>query len=114
MVIDFQAVNSLAPLALVTTEEAEPLLEQLDPPRRAIVLMALLALVLVGLFLVAFVMIGARWVRRLAGRGLRRTDASKPARDDSWRSALRDALPNGKTDATVSLDKPSDETRVDE
>jgi hypothetical protein len=44
---------------------AEAGLLRLDPPTRARVLMALLGIILVGMFLLAFVLIGARWVRRL-------------------------------------------------
>ncbi len=44
----------------------EPLLHRLDPVLRAQVLMALLGLVLLGLVLVLLVMIGGRYVRRLA------------------------------------------------
>lgn len=113
MVINLQGVNGLGLVALVTEEAAEPLIERLDPPRRAIVLMALLGLVLTGVVLVACVMIGGRWVRRLSGRGVRRTDVSKGPSDQQWRSVLRDVLPEEKTDATVSIDKPTDETRVD-
>lgn len=47
------------------TPLAEAGLLRLDPPTRARVLMALLAIILVGIFLLAAVLIGARWVRRL-------------------------------------------------
>ncbi|TWT95954.1 hypothetical protein Pla108_30310 [Botrimarina colliarenosi] len=39
----------------------------LDPPTRAVLLMALLAFVLLGLGLVAGAMLGGRWVRRIGG-----------------------------------------------
>jgi hypothetical protein len=45
---------------------AQQLWEALDPPRRASVVMALLGLVLLGVTLVACVMIGAHWVRRMS------------------------------------------------
>jgi hypothetical protein len=44
----------------------EPVLQRLDPPRRAAVVMALLGVVLTGLLLVAIAMLGAHWVRRQA------------------------------------------------
>ena len=47
-------------------DQQPPLLERLSPDLRAIVLMALAALVLVGLGLVGFVWLGGRHVRRLA------------------------------------------------
>ncbi len=57
-------VGSMLLLAVEQTDG--PVLERLDPPLRAAVVMALLALTLTGLFLVTFAMIGGRWVRRLA------------------------------------------------
>ena len=54
--------------------------ERLDPVRRAKLLMALLALLLVGMALMALVMVGARYVRRLARN---RTSAGR-AREDDW------------------------------
>jgi hypothetical protein len=52
--------------ALESADAAEPLIERLDPPRRAAVLMAILGLVLVGLLIVTCVMIAGRWTRRIA------------------------------------------------
>ncbi|MEN0109976.1 MAG: hypothetical protein AAF805_04570 [Planctomycetota bacterium] len=43
----------------------------LDPPTRAVLAMALLAFVLLGLGLMAGAMLGGRWVRRLGGDRLR-------------------------------------------
>jgi hypothetical protein len=67
-------------LHAAAASETEPLIDQLDPELRARVLMALLGLVLVGLALIAVVVMGARYVRRL-GRG-RSTHA--PVKDDAW------------------------------
>lgn len=46
--------------------QAKPALEQLDPPERAAVLMALLGLVLLGITLVVCTMLAGRWIRRYA------------------------------------------------
>jgi hypothetical protein len=72
-----------APLAvwpLAAAEQAEPLLMRLDPANRAKVLMALLALVLVGMGLVALAWIGGRRLRRVIKQPL------KPVRrlEDHW------------------------------
>jgi len=98
---------------LQTVLGARPLLERLDPPRRAVLLMALLGLVLTGVVLVACVMIGGRWVRRLAGRGVRPTATKKKAAPEPWREVLRESLPDAKTGDTVHLDRATDETRAD-
>lgn len=105
--------NHGASLGLLAVERAaEPVLEQLDPPRRAAVVMALLALVLTGVALVACVMIGARWVRRLAAHNVRPTPTGKSPGRQPWRDVLRKVLPDAKSSDTI-IDTPSDETRVD-
>ena len=49
------ALFGMSPGVLLAAEDAaEPVLERLDPPRRAAVVMALLALTLIGLFLIVF------------------------------------------------------------
>ena len=53
--------NALGPLSQV---EPAPML---DPPTRAVLLMALLAFVILGMGLIAGAMIAGRWVRRLGG-----------------------------------------------
>lgn len=61
-------LDSSLPLLLAQAAgaaEAAPI-ERLDPPTRAMVLMALVALVLTGLGLIGLTMIGARWMRRIA------------------------------------------------
>ena len=65
---------------LAAAEQAETMLMRLDPANRAKVLMALLALVLVGLGLVAFAWIGGRRLRRVIKQPL------KPMRrlEDQW------------------------------
>jgi hypothetical protein len=92
---------------------AEPVLQRLDPPRRAAVVMALLALTLVGVFLVAAVMIGAHWVRRLARREHGRTKHVARAENQRLRDALRPILPQTKSGETIVADRTRDDTIAD-
>jgi predicted PurR-regulated permease PerM len=105
-------------LVLVTLAQqpAEPVLERLDPPRRAAVIMALLALVLIGLLLVTFIMLGAHWVRRLArhkpGAGGHHAKDSA-AENQRLRESLKSMLPEVKTNDTVHFGRSSKETKMD-
>jgi ferric-dicitrate binding protein FerR (iron transport regulator) len=103
-----------AGLLLAAEEAAEAVLERLDPPRRAAVVMALLALTLIGLFLIVFTMVGGHWVRRLARhRPARTRRPGAEAPDDSQlRQALESVLPETKTDDTVQLGKAPNDTKV--
>jgi hypothetical protein len=99
-------------------QQKDPVLEQLDPPRRAAVVMALLALVLTGLFLVLTVMLGAHWVRRLARHrpGTHKTNNSTSvsiAQNERLRDALKSVLPEVKTNDTLHLGSAPGETKVD-
>ena len=100
---------------LAADDAAEPVLERLDPPRRAAVVMALLALTLVGLFLVILTMVGGHWVRRLArhrpARGLSSLDAGAPD-ESQLRQALESVLPEAKTDDTVQFKRTPSDTKV--
>jgi di/tricarboxylate transporter len=101
---------------LIAQQAADPVLEQLDPPRRAVVIMALLALVLTGMFLVTFVMVGAHWVRRMArhkpsARGANKAEAA--AQNSRLRDSLQIILPDSKTNDTVFLDITTKETKAD-
>lgn len=101
---------------LLARQSTEPVLEQLDPPRRALVLMALLGLVLTGLALVACAMIGAHWVRRLARHnpGPPRAAANEYATQNRrLRESLVSVLPEAKTDDTIQLGRSAGETKVD-
>jgi hypothetical protein len=60
--------------------EGQPLLARLTPQTRAIVLMALLALVLVGIGLIMMAILGGRHVLREA----RRLPGPTPRYDDAW------------------------------
>jgi hypothetical protein len=102
--------------ALAVQEPAQPLLERLDPPKRAAVLMTILGLVLTGLMLVAGVMIGAHWVRRMARHMPRRKDRTAQLATNSDRDATESpigTLPEAGTDRTVQIDAKSAETKID-
>jgi hypothetical protein len=91
-----------------------PVIERLDPPRRAAVLMALLAFLLLGLVLVACVMIGARWVRHLARQRRGSTANATAAENRRLREALHPVLPDGKGDETIVIDECTGDTRADD
>jgi hypothetical protein len=102
---------------VLAAESAGPALERLDPPRRAAVVMALLALVLTGLVLITCAMLGAHWVRRLARHkpGDRRTD---PTTTDAimnrrLRASLENILPGYKAGDTIHTDVSTKETKAD-
>jgi hypothetical protein len=104
------------PDLLLAEQTAAPLLERLDPPRRAAVVMALLALVLTGLLLVSIVMLGARWVRRQARHtpNSQRTNTHDRERGNPQLSErLREIVPEAKSDETVHIDRATSDTRVD-
>ncbi len=101
-------------LALLAVEESgERLIERLDPPRRAAVLMAILGLVLVGLTLVACVMIGGRWARRLARHELGPTKLTNNIENQRLRAALEPILPTGEAGETTVAQPTNDETVAD-
>jgi hypothetical protein len=101
---------------LLAAQTSKPVLEQLDPPRRAAVLMALLGLVLLGMLLVVCVMIGGHWVRRMARHrpGAAPHRAARSAEEDRrLRAALASVLPDVKTDDTLHLGKGAGDTKMD-
>jgi hypothetical protein len=113
-----RAMATLAPLrclkwgALAEQKLAEPLFERLDPPRRAAVVMALLAITIVGLFLVAFVMLGGNWARRLARRRHGPSHRIKNIENERLRSALEPILPVDNSSETIVVNKRSDDTVI--
>jgi hypothetical protein len=114
--VTIQGAIVVATSVLAATEPTGPVLERLDPPRRAAVIMALLALILTGLLLVTCAMIGARWVRRMARYkpGNPRSKAVETAtQNQRLRNALRSVLPELKTDDTVDLGRSTRETKAD-
>ena len=109
MVAGYQAITAVL---IAAQQTGDAVIERLDPPRRAAVLMALLGLTLVGLFLITFIMVGAHWVRRLARHrpGERRiggNGAPPPAVPGPPQP-----VPDLRSDDTVLLDTASRETRT--
>lgn len=104
------------PSLFAAIQDAQPVLEKLDPPRRAAVVMALLALTLIGLFSVVFIMVGGHWVRRMArhrpGKG-GATAADKRAEAMQLWKSLESVLPETKTDDTIHMNKLPGDTKVD-
>jgi len=110
-----QHMTALYNTVLVAAQQSTaPVLERLDAPRRAAVVMALLALTLIGLFLITLAMVGGHWVRRLARhRPGRRVSQFHVGSDSKSREALQTILPDAKTGDTVLLDTPSKDTKVE-
>jgi hypothetical protein len=101
-------------ILLASQQAGDAVLERLDPPRRAAVVMALLGLTLVGLFLITFVMVGGHWVRRLARhRPGKRQFTKNVASEARLREVLQGILPEGKSSDTLLLDTSSKDTKVE-
>jgi hypothetical protein len=96
-------------------EQQLPPLERLDPPRRAAVIMALLALVLLGLVLVTCIMIGGHWVRRMARHkpSARGNAGEAVTQNQRLRDVLQSVLPEEKTNDTIHQGKSPGETKID-
>jgi hypothetical protein len=105
---------SFVPWATLADQKlTEPVFERLDPPRRAAVVMALLAITILGLFLVAVAMLGGNWARRLARRRHGPSDQIKNVENERLRSALEPILPPTESGETIVTRKRSDDTVVD-
>jgi hypothetical protein len=104
-------------IILASNAATAPVLEQLDPPRRAAVVMALLALVLTGLVLVMCVLLGGHWVRRLArhkpGAPFSNTRTTSEPENRRLRKSLNSLLPTENSGETLHLDSSTKETRAD-
>jgi hypothetical protein len=108
MVIATAAINTWAVIA----EDSAPLLQRLDPVTRTKVLMALLGLVLLGITMIACVMIGGRWVRRLAQHKPRTAAIEKSAKWGTYRKAS--SIPVTRTTGdTLMTEQQTDETVTD-
>ena len=70
-------------VCLLAEEDVRPLLERLSPTQRAAVLAALVALVLLGMALVAFVHLGGRFLRR-QNQSSRSPKPSRPPLPSDW------------------------------
>ena len=86
--------------------------ERLDPVTRTVVLMALLGLVLLGITLIACVMIGGHWVRRLARHSPTSRARSKLSLRSTPSKVATDG-PHAPTSDTLAAAKYTDETRTD-
>jgi hypothetical protein len=114
MVIGLHIFSDGGAILLAIHQAGDVVIEQLDPPRRAAVIMALLGLTLVGLFLIAFVMVGGHWVRRLARQRPRhRRHAQNAEREAALRDAPQDIPPEASSSDTVLLDTSSKNTKVE-
>jgi hypothetical protein len=101
---------------LLAAEETRPVLERLDPPRRAAVVMALLALVLTGLLLVVCAMLGGHWVRRMARHrpgNSRTAGIISRSSNERVREALQEFLPVFQSADTIHIDPSTKETKID-
>lgn len=85
-------------------------LEQLDPPRRAAVVLALIGLCLLGVTMVVLTMLGAHWARGQRLRPLREPRESLSGSQHRSRPVVD--KPNA-TRETLSGLPPGDETSVD-
>ena len=79
------ALAAIDDALLVDTTDGQSLLMRLEPANRAKVLMALLALVLVGLGLIALAWLGARHLRRIARL---RSGPTSPRTEDWYHKPL--------------------------
>jgi hypothetical protein len=89
--------------------------ERLSGEARLVVVMALLALTLIGLFLIVLAMLGGHWVRRLARQRPRTSvehGRGADAADLELRQSLQSFLPEAKTDDTIQFGKSSPDTKV--
>ncbi|MEN1681500.1 MAG: hypothetical protein AAGJ46_18110 [Planctomycetota bacterium] len=98
-----------------TAEPAAAALERLEPEARVAVLMALVALVLVGLLLLSVIVIGARWVRRVANERPRQPLTSTDSYPAASKQAAEPAdLPTGHAEQPdTTVEPPPQETRLD-
>lgn len=114
MVIGTALIDGGTSAIFAAQQVGDAVLERLDPPRRAAVLMALLGLTLVGMFLIAFVMIGGHWVRKLARHrpGPRRFSAGEMT-ECQLHEVLQNIPPEMKSNDTMLLDTSSKDTKVE-
>jgi hypothetical protein len=95
---------------LADQSTTQPLIERLDPPRRAGVVMALLVITILGLFLITVVLLGGNWARRLARRRYPRSDGQANIENERLRSVLQPILPTGSTGETTIAKRTSNDT----
>jgi hypothetical protein len=103
-----------APLAQLTDKAV---LDRVDPPTRAAIIMTVLGLVLTGIALIAAAMVGSHWVRRLARQRPRNSatsgDAIANLKNAQLRASLKGVRPTADTACTVQIDPAESDTKVD-
>ena len=87
--------------------------EQIDPARNAILLIVLLGLVLLGITLIACIMIGGSWVRRLARSKISQSHSTLASDKEKWRHDLAAQLPDTKLEETIVTHPITDDTIAD-
>ncbi len=99
---------------ILMAKDVGPALERMEPAKRVAVIMALLALTLIGIFLVIFIMVGGHWVRRLARHRPRSGAAAPPANDvPEAVDQPQIVIPDEKSGDTMLLEGPSAETKIE-
>ena len=82
-------LNAISSAVGILAQEAQPMIDRLDPPRRAMVLAALAGLTILGFALVALAWLGARATRRYMNAGPHGRRSSKIDQDDWSKKALQ-------------------------
>lgn len=110
-------LNSL--VVLDATEGPRAAIERIPPPQRAALLMALLGLVVLALGLMVCVMLGGRWVRRIARsrHTFRRIEGRLPPPPSPDPEALlapeRKVAAIASTEGTLAATRDDQETQVE-
>ena len=99
---------------LAVEQAAQPLVQRLEPSQRVAVVMALLGIVIVGLFFVAIVLLGGNWARRLARHSPRRKPIDPSNGAPHPRNSPQAPLPHAKSDDTVEIKRSSGPTKIDQ
>jgi hypothetical protein len=106
-------VDIAAPV-LAAVDTAERLIEQLEPERRVAVVMALLAIVILGIFLVTTILLGGSWARRLARHSRGPTKHNSTLENKRARKALEPILPPPAAEGeTTVVRRKSDDTIIE-
>jgi hypothetical protein len=102
---------------LAVAEQAQPVLERLDPQRRTAVIMAIIWILVTCLLLVVCTMLGARWVRRIARhkpRPRRLGDSTAAAIENrNLRASLGGVVPDVDPNETIHTNRKTGDTRID-
>lgn len=99
-------------LVIGLAQAATPLIQKLDPTRRAAVLMALLGIVIVGLFIVALALLGGNWARRLARHSPTRRQTALRGFTKPIARAPEVTDPSSSSD-TIRIERDKSQTKTD-